>query len=324
MACLLAGFDAITRSVSLILFPVALDLLLWLGPHLNIGRIVNEYWQQMAALSGSGSAGSAEFLQSNQELWNYFGENMNLLSLLRAYPVGIPSLMASRLPTSLPGGGAPLTLYLPSMVELVGMSLILTVIGLMIGSLYYQGVSEAALSKQVDWVSILKRWPRSSVQVILLALLWVVLLIAVSIPASCIISALVMTSPALSRIALLLFLAGMMWLIFPLLLSAHGIFTYGNTMLLSVRKSLTLTRMTLPSTGLLFLAVLTISQGMDILWRVPAENSWFTLVGILGHAFITTGLLAATFVYYRNADRWVQRVFAHWNQLSTVQPKSLS
>ncbi len=324
VASLLAGFDAITRSVSLILFPVALDLLLWLGPHLNIGRVINEYWRQMAAFSGSGTAGSAEFIQSNQELWNYFGENMNLFALLRSYPVGITSLMASRLPTVIPGGGEPYTLYLPSILDVAGISLILTVIGLVIGSLYYLGVAEAALSNQVNWVSVLKKWPRVSVQVILLALLWVVLVIAVSIPASCIISALVITSPALSRISLLLFLAGMMWLIFPLLLSAHGIFAYGSTMLVSVKKSLTLTRMTLPSTGMLFLAVLTLSQGMDILWRIPAEHSWFTLVGIFGHAFVTTGLLSATFVYYRNADRWVQRVYAHWNQLSTVQPKSLS
>jgi hypothetical protein len=324
MASLLAGFDAITRSVGLILFPVALDILLWLGPHLNIGRVVDEYWRQMAAFSGSGTAGSAEFLQSNQELWNYFGENMNLFALLRAYPVGITSLMASRLPASIPGGGAPNTLYLSSVWEIVVLSLTITVIGLTIGSLYFQGVSEAALSKKVNWPAVLKRWPRATVQVFLLALVWLVLFIAVSIPASCIISALVITSPALSRIALLLFLAGLMWLIFPLLLSAHGIFVYGNTVLLSLKKSLTLTRMTLPSTGMLFLAALTISQGLDILWRIPSESSWFTLVGIFGHAFVTTGLLSATFIYYRNADRWVQRVFAYWNQFSTVQPKSLS
>jgi hypothetical protein len=66
-------------------------MLLWLGPHLNIGRVINEYWRQMTALSGSGTSGSAEFIQSNQELWNYFGENMNLFALLRAYPVAFPA-----------------------------------------------------------------------------------------------------------------------------------------------------------------------------------------------------------------------------------------
>jgi hypothetical protein len=32
------------------------------------------------------------------------------------------------------------------------------------------------------------------------------------------------------------------------------------------------------------------------------------LIGVIGHAFVTSGLLAATFVYYRDASRWIQRV----------------
>lgn len=46
---------------------------------------------------------------------------------------------------------------------------------------------------------------------------------------------------------------------------------------------------------------------MDVLWNVPAENSWLMLVGIAGHTFITTGLLSATYVYYRDADLWLEQ-----------------
>ena len=322
IAALMAGFDAITRSVVLILFPVALDLLLWFGPHLNIGRLIDDYWRQMSALSGLGATDSAEFFQSNQELWAFFGENMNIMAVLRSYPVGIPSLMASRLPTSIPGGGEPTVLYLTSGISLVGVSLILTITGLVLGSLYYLGVAEAALSNKVNWQATFKSWPRVTVQVLLLALMFIALFVVISIPASCMISALVLTGPTISRLAVLVLLAVLIWLIFPLVLSAHGIFVYGNNMLASVKKSLTLTRMTFPTTALLFLAVVTISQGMDIVWQIPAEDSWFTLVGIFGHAFVTTGLLSATFIYYRNADRWVQRVQAYWSQLSSPQPKT--
>jgi hypothetical protein len=34
-----------------------------------------------------------------------------------------------------------------------------------------------------------------------------------------------------------------------------------------------------------------------------------TLVGILGHAFVTTSLLAASFIYYRDMQVWLQTVF---------------
>jgi hypothetical protein len=32
------------------------------------------------------------------------------------------------------------------------------------------------------------------------------------------------------------------------------------------------------------------------------------LVGIAGHAFITTGLLAASFIYYRNGLAYIQSI----------------
>lgn len=320
ISALMAGFDAITRSIVLILFPVALDLLLWLGPHINIGRLIDEYWRQMSALTGLGAADSVEFFQSNQELWEFLGESMNIMTVLRTYPVGIPSLMASWLPTAIPGG-EPTTIYLTSATSMVGISFILTITGLVLGSLFYLGVAEAALSNKVNWLATLKSWPRATVQVLLLVLMFILLFVAISIPSSCMISALVLTGPTISRLALLILIAGLIWLLFPLLLSAHGIFVYGNNMLASVKKSLTLTRMTFPTTALLFLAVGIISQGLDIVWRIPAEDSWFTLVGIFGHAFVTTGLLSATFIYYRNADRWVQRVQSYWSELSSPQPK---
>jgi hypothetical protein len=79
-------------------------------------------------------------------------------------------------------------------------------------------------------------------------------------------------------------------------------------MWISVRASARLIRLMMPRTSLLFLAILVISEGLDTLWRVPAENSWLSLVGVIGHAFVSTSLLAASFVYYRDATRWVQRL----------------
>jgi len=47
-----------------------------------------------------------------------------------------------------------------------------------------------------------------------------------------------------------------------------------------------------------------------MLWKAPPVTSWLTLVGVGGHAFISTALLAASFVYYRDADHWVQETLA--------------
>jgi len=59
---------------------------------------------------------------------------------------------------------------------------------------------------------------------------------------------------------------------------------------------------------LFLLSTIIISQGLDFLWRTPQENSWLTLIGIAGHAFISTAILATSFIYYRDVNAWLQVV----------------
>ena len=49
---------------------------------------------------------------------------------------------------------------------------------------------------------------------------------------------------------------------------------------------------------------------LEFLWAIPADNSWLALVGIFGHAFITTALLASSFIYYHDMTTWLQTVLA--------------
>jgi hypothetical protein len=97
------------------------------------------------------------------------------------------------------------------------------------------------------------------------------------------------------------------WLLFPLVFSAHGIFVKKRPAWVSLREGVRVTRVTLPATALLFVTVMLLSQGLDLLWNQPKETSWLVLVGLTGHAFVTSGLLAATFIYYHDADLWLQR-----------------
>jgi len=42
-----------------------------------------------------------------------------------------------------------------------------------------------------------------------------------------------------------------------------------------------------------------------MLWRIPPENSWLTLIGLAGHAFVATGLISASFIYYHDTRQWI-------------------
>jgi len=81
-----------------------------------------------------------------------------------------------------------------------------------------------------------------------------------------------------------------------------------NNFFTSVKVSANLPRRTLPTTVLFVLAVFLLSKGLDILWLVPSETSWLLIVGILGHAFVTTALIASSFVYYQDALRWIREI----------------
>jgi hypothetical protein len=221
--------------------------------------------------------------------------------------VGIPSLMTARQPCVSPLGALP-GIEVGSGLEAVLLWLGLSLAGLAAAALFFQLVAQAALTGKAQPLEALRRWPRAAVQAGFLTLIWIALAAAISIPGSCLVSVFALGGLGTSSIGVFLFALMLLWVFFPLFLSPHGIFVNGVGAWTSLRDSLRLTYRTYPQTSLFFLAVFVLSEGLEVLWRIPAENSWLALVGIAGHGFITTGLLAASFIYYREADRWVQRV----------------
>jgi len=318
IASLMAGFDAVTRNITLILIPVILDLFLWWGPHLKISTLIQFLANQMLSFPQQ-SPEATQYIQTSREIWQYISDHLNLMIALRSYPVGVPSLMVSRLPLQTPGITQPASWEIMNFWVGAGAWLGLTLCGLIIGTFYFLIVAHVSVKGNSKLSSIIKIWLGTSFQVVLLSLLWLILLVAVSIPAGCIFSILALGSPAIARIALFLYGGGIIWFLFPLLFSPHGMFLNGNTVFESVRKAVRITRMTLPTTSFLFLSILLLSQGLDILWGSPNETSWFSFLGIAGHAFITTGLLATSFVYYNHADQWTQKVMARQIQPPAVQ-----
>lgn len=304
---LMAGFDAITSHIGLILFPVILDLVLWFGPHVRMSRLVQALIDEVTNTPGMNTPDLVETSKVYRELWTLVAQRFNLLMSLRSYPVGIPSLMVSREPMTFPGG-TPSLLEVPSFGAAIGLWLLLTALGLMLGTLYFSFVAQASVSSQTDWRHVLSQWPWAFLQVLYLALFWFALLLGVSIPFSCFLVFLLSSGIGLNGIVTLLFGGILIWMLLPLVFSPHGIFVKGLSMWASVRAGIHLTRLTLPSTALFILFVVVLSEGLDVLWRVPLENSWLAVIGVLGHAFVTTGLLAATFIYYREADLWAQKI----------------
>jgi hypothetical protein len=111
---------------------------------------------------------------------------------------------------------------------------------------------------------------------------------------------------SLAQVALFFSLLFAMWIIVPIFFSAHGIFVKSENLFRSMLSSLHLSRFTLPTSSFFVISVAVLSQGFNILWLTPSTSSWMMGVSILGHAFITTSLLAASFIYYRDMNAWLE------------------
>lgn len=317
ISALLAGFDAITSNINLILIPVALDLFLWLGPQLSLKNLIMSTLGQLTTTPGLQTEDTAAILSANQEIWQVAGERVNLFTVLRTLPVGVPSLMGSVLPLDSPLQGS--IWEVSTWANVIIMALALALIGLFVGSLYYALAAQAALKHAGSFIDLLQEWPSKFGRVLLLSLVWLLLIIALSIPGSLIISTVLSTGSLFGQILLLVVGGFVIWLFLPLIYSAHGIFAYDLKVSDSVRKSIQITRITFPVTALFFLILVVIDQGLGVFWQMPQDESWFFLVGIVGHAFIATSLLAASFIYYRDADRWCQHIIEHYIRPAKTQ-----
>ena len=300
------GFDATAAHITVILMPLALDLLLWLGPHVSMNQIVQPVLMDFGDLASGGGMKPAD-IQSALDMYRNFFQSFNLLDILRTFPIGISSLMSGTMPTKSPLG-APAIFQIDSPGLLLGLFFLLTLIGWILGGLYFQWV--AALVTPENAAESTASAGRAVLQTLLYSVIWSLLAWTIGLPVALILYIFFTINTLLGEGVLLVLGFLSMWLIVPIFFSLHGIFIRRQNALASILGGFRMTRFTLPTSSLFVLIVMLLSIGLNFLWSVPDSNSWLALVGILGHAFITTALLAASFVYYHDMNAWLQTALA--------------
>ena len=311
-----AGFDTVAGHVWLIVLPLGLDIFLWLGPRLSVDGLLRPFVRYMF-LQARRNVDVSEldsFLEAQTNFLDVL-QKFNLLSLIskfRTFPIGISSLLAQTMPVNTPLGEQNVV-QVSSIPLLVGIVLILTMLGWVVGGLYFRWVSGTTLGQEAG-ISLL----RAIMQTFILSVCWLLGLIIVLLPVMFILALLAFINPLLANGAIFVLLLLSFWLIVPLFFVPHGIFARRQNAFYSALTSLRMARFTFPTSGMFIISVLILSQGLNYLWSVPPNDSWMTLVGIAGHAFITTAALAASFVYYRDMNVWLQTVFEQWQKMRTA------
>jgi len=298
-----AGFDAIAAHIAAILLPLALDVLLWLGPRLSMERLFTSLRPDMMALWRAGGIPAAD-IQQLMQWYETTIPKLNLFWLLRTLPVGVSSLMFARDAAQTPLGAA--SVWQVSGQSLLGWLGLLILTGWIGGGLYFRWVARLSLANPQESPV---HAGRAVAQTILLSIFWSGILLALGLPVLIVVTLLFQLNAFLAQIVILAASFLSMWLIVPLFFWPHGVFVKKQNALLAIVSSIQMARFTLPTSSFFVLAVFLLGVGLNFLWSIPPTNSWMTLFGVFGHAFITTALLAASFIYYRDMNVWLQTVF---------------
>jgi len=303
MNAIVAGFNVVATHLALLILPILIDIGLWLGPQISVEKLIKPMVDSSVRLFQQLNAPElTSQLKAVNDLWTHALASFNLAGVIQTLPIGVPSLMASVRSTATPIGSARI-IEVPSLTSAFLIWVVILAIGFVAGSMYFCMLARATSTGPT--VFEFKTFVIKTGLSVGLTIGLLLAIIFLAVPVLMLVSVISLISPGLGDFTFLLAGFILIWMLLPLIFTPHAVYTLKTSLIGAVMTSIRLVRHFLPGTGIFLIIVLVIAKGMDVLWRIPPANSWMTLVGILGHAFIYTAVLAASFVYFRGGLRWM-------------------
>jgi hypothetical protein len=278
------GFGTANRRLWIIAIPILFDLFLWLGPKLLIGPHLAQLVQ--ADLPDQ-YAGYEALIQ--QTLAGF-----NLFSLAAIY---LPSLVVRLDATPLDSLTSNLSVNSPITFGLLALGIMLA--GLWLSCLYLGLIAQVVRDGQTDLRTmagaVWRYWSR------LVAFLLVVLslLCLGAIPLGIVYVALSSVSSTASEFLAFLVQIGLIWAIVYLFFAVQALLLSEVGPLQAIRLSAAVIAgnfwAAITFIGLTFL----ITLGLPIAWQLIANQPAGLALGIIGNAYIGTGVATAAFLFYR-------------------------
>lgn len=290
-----SGFDLVTRHPELMLLPILLDLFLWLGPRLSAYPLFRALIDEMNSPDMAEALGptSAAQVEALHKLLDQAGQAFNLFWWLSPTLLGVPGLMVGAPVPQAPTGLAQIWAISNGLVYFA-LFLGLSLAGLALSAVYWGMLASRVRQAPPSLGQMAGLWWGLFKVSILLTLLG----LAIGLPILFAMMLAMLFSPLAAQIVVLLGISAAIWVLFYLAFTVHGIALRDAPVLQSVRASVLLMRYQFPSTVGLILVALAIYIGLGFVWDIPPGDSWLRAAGILGHAFVATGLLTATALYY--------------------------
>ncbi|HOZ37274.1 MAG TPA: hypothetical protein PLH64_00830 [Anaerolineaceae bacterium] len=305
-----SGYDTISRHLYLILFPVILDLFLLFSSRITIVNFMQDAVQRFV-LPPSATAdlvASWEVFKTQAvEFFRYF----SLTSFLRSFPVGVPSLFSVGAFERNPMGEYQF-IQMEQPAAILGVIIGMFLIGLFIAYLLYRLTARATAAQSFPTEGIIES--RSLVSWVLVPIFSMIFLMVIIFPATLVISLIGAIFPFFTSVGYFFLTVALITLVLPIFFTPHLIILEKLTLPQAVLNSFQTVRLTnAKSTTFLFMAILA-SYLTNMLWRIPSDDSWMLIVGVFGHALISTSILAASFHYILDARKSIREFLE--NQMS--------
>lgn len=180
----------------------------------------------------------------------------------------------------------------------------LSCLGIVFGSVYIVSISRTVDDEGAFWPQVLRFCTR-------FALFWIlrfVLLVAAGIPLTMIAVLLAAFSPGLASLYSTVIAGLLVWLSFYGIFFVAAMAVNHASIWRAIWNSFNIVLRNFWPTFALFGLINLIGGGLSILWQQLSTGSLLTLLGIVGNAYVGTGLVAASMVFYQ--DR-----YQHWQKV---------
>lgn len=298
-----AGYAAVNRQPLVLLLPVLLNLFLWLGPHVDYSPLVGPVatgvteWTRQVALGPRGATRDPEVINGLEQSRQWLiaqTDDTNGFEALTWGPLALPSL------DGLPSASeevAFVTRWADGLM-LLGACLGL---GLLLGGWFYGGLAVASRQGGGSLLEAGRRVPRAVLDVLGLMIVLFGVTLLFGVPVVLLIGFTAVVSPPVALLGTLLAAAGVVFASIHLFFSVPAIFMSNAGPLRAIQRSVGVVRQHLWSSVALILLTWLILAGMERVWELVAnqvQSPFGVVLGILGNAYIASGLIAAGMVFY--------------------------
>lgn len=308
-----AGYSAVNRQLWVLLLPVLLDLFLWMGPQVSFAPLVEPVLLRASqavratdtAVAARGTRLAPDLGTNVEELRQELMQRTstaNAFELVTYGPLALPS--AAGLLSTVRGGEFSFVTSWGAGVALLTGSLLSS---LLLGSLYRGLIAQRVRDATNRPLAAFQRLPRAALSVVGLVLILLGVLLLLALPVVIVLAATAAAVPAVGLLGVLVLSVALAFAQIHLLFAVDAIFVSGVGPLAAVQRSVAVARGNVWQTVGLLLVSWLILAGLGEVWAQLArivQPPWGALLGTLGNAYIASGLVAASMIFYKErADR---------------------